>query len=73
MSQIFREDKVKLTPNDYLEIEGVKRTVLSWSSYDVFKLKFFLDKNPQYTVTTSLNQIIKKQINAGNAKRKNSE
>jgi len=73
MSQIFREDKVKLTPNDYLEIEGVKRTALSWSSYDVFKLKFFLDKNPQYTVTTSLNQIIKKQINAGNAKRKNSE
>jgi hypothetical protein len=72
MSQLYREERIKLTPNDYVEIDGVRRTALSWTSYDVVKLKFFLDKNQEYSPTQSLKQIIKKQLNAGNAKRKDS-
>jgi len=72
MSQLYREERIKLTPNDYVEIDGVRRTALSWTSYDVVKLKFFLNKNQEYSPTQSLKQIIKKQLNAGNAKRKDS-
>lgn len=70
---IYREEKIKLTPNDHVEIDGVKRTALSWTSYDVFKLKNYLHANQVYSPSVSLQQIIKKQMNAANAKGKDSK
>lgn len=71
--KLYREEKIKLTPNDLLEINGIKRTVLSWTSYDVFKLQSFLRANREYSPSVSLQQIIKKQVNATNATGKDSK
>jgi hypothetical protein len=71
--KLYREEKIKVTPNDPLEIDGIKRTALSWSGYDVFKLQGFLRANREYSPSVSLQQIIKKQINAANATGKDSK
>jgi hypothetical protein len=70
MIKTYREEKVKLIPGDTLEIEGKKRTIVSWIVYERLKFLNFLRDNRNYTLSPSVQAMIKE--NNADTERKNS-
>lgn len=70
MIKTYREEKVKLIPGDTLEIEGKKRTIVSWIVYERIKFLNFLRDNRNYTLSPSVQAMIKE--NNADTERKNS-
>lgn len=70
MIKTYREEKIKLIPGDTLEIEGKKRTVVSWIVYERMKFLNFLRNNRNYTLSPSVQAMIKE--NNADTERKNS-
>jgi|Wag4MinimDraft_6_1082665.scaffolds.fasta_scaffold122332_1 hypothetical protein len=70
MIKNYREEKVKLIPGDTLEIEGKKRTIVSWIVYERMKFLNFLRDNRNYTLSPSVQAMIKE--NNADTERKNS-
>lgn len=70
MIKSYREEKVKLIPGDTLEIEGKKRTIVSWIVYERMKFLNFLRDNRNYTLSPSVQAMIKE--NNADTERKNS-
>lgn len=70
MIKTYREEKVKLIPGDTLEIEGKKRTIVSWIVYERMKFLNFLRDNRNYTLSPSVQAMIKE--NNADTERKNS-
>lgn len=70
MLKSFREEKIKLIPGDSLEIDGKKRTVMSWAIYEPAVFQKFLRENRQYTLSSSVQAILKP--NNGDRKRQSS-
>lgn len=71
MLKSYREEKHKLIPGDSLEIDGKKRTVMSWAIYEPAVLQRFLRENKTYTLSSSVQTILK--TNNGDRERQNSK